>query len=359
MKFNYLVGITIALELVSCGVRETSTISTVSPTKNLPPPLSDADCFQSEPQLDPATDYLGHFKAKSNQWITKAAGPHHRGRDVFVRTNEPLWAIGRFTYGPLDQPLQGEKVSVYLSITCNGVWQRVGESKTTTHDHPHESVYGVKDNGGRIYFDLSTALSQPIPEGRHKVTFVVAGDHSTVSAYLRVVGPDTKIVVSDVDGTLTSSEYAAVQQIVTGALPHAHPGAAQLMHKLKAQGYEIYYLTARPEWMVEDTRKWLSVRNFPLGIINTTQSFLGANGTQAESFKVGELQGLKLLTGIVPMFAFGNKSSDVAAFGQSGIAAKNSYYYQLAGDALGGTIHSDYTKLQTTIPYALTSFVEP
>jgi phosphatidate phosphatase LPIN len=53
-----------------------------------------------------------------------------------------------------------------------------------------------------------------------------------------------KIVISDVDGTITKSD------VLGHVLPKfghdwSHPGCCDLFTKIKANGYEILYLTAR------------------------------------------------------------------------------------------------------------------
>jgi phosphatidate phosphatase PAH1 len=155
-------------------------------------------------------------------------------------------------------------------------------------------------------------------------------------------------VVTDVDGTLTSSELAAVTSVIGLPDPEAHPGAADMLRAFYQRGYYIYYLTARPEWLMQITRDWINARGFPPGVINTTQSKIGANGDGAATFKTGELKLLKAKTDITPSYAFGNKASDVTAFLAAEIQAKNSYYYELDGDLGQGIRHNDYQQLVRT-----------
>ncbi len=44
----------------------------------------------------------------------------------------------------------------------------------------------------------------------------------------------------------------------------AYPGAVELLQKLKHQGHEIYYLTARPAEHSDGTIKWLRAQGFPV-----------------------------------------------------------------------------------------------
>lgn len=307
-------------------------------------PLPDDQCEASLPPLDRNAHAKSEFKHGASKILALGQSPHHRGRDVLIREGEPVWALAKFTYGPFDQGIADEKIAVYFSMNCNGQWNQLGEG-LTSDGHQHEPVYGVKDDRGRFSFNLSKANNGNLPLGRHKVAFVVLADQTMTSLYVNVVSREAHIVVTDVDGTLTNSEYAAVNQIISGAMPDSHPGAAALMKLFKEKNYYVYYLTARPEWLMDGTRQWLKNKGFPLGTINTTQSFFGANGSEAEKFKITELHQLRELTGIVPKYAFGNKSSDVSAFTRSDIAADRSYYFHLQGDPMGGHNHRNYNQL--------------
>jgi phosphatidate phosphatase PAH1 len=125
----------------------------------------------------------------------------------------------------------------------------------------------------------------------------------------------------------------------------AHPGAADAMKALAGRGFLLFYLTARPDWLVVRTRRWLALRGFPPGILHTTVTSTGVMGDAAAAFKSRELTLLKDATGIVPEIAFGNMPSDVATYAAAGIPAARAYFYRLDGDARGGVTHADYRAL--------------
>ncbi|CDW81529.1 UNKNOWN [Stylonychia lemnae] len=67
---------------------------------------------------------------------------------------------------------------------------------------------------------------------------------------------DTKIIISDVDGTITKSD------LLGHLLPRfgrdwSHPGIAKLFNDIKSNGYEFLYLTARPIGMADTTRDYI------------------------------------------------------------------------------------------------------
>ena len=311
----------------------------------------DAEVGPTECALRPACDGAPPDPGSKRAWvhttssITAALGsPRHRGRDLFQLAGGPTWLLAKFAYGTVDKDIKDEDVDVYLQRGCAGPWKKLGTFKTT-NDGAHATVEGIVDTGGRLYVDLGTTGEAPLPLGKHRVHFVVGGDLSTTDQFIEVVPKTARIAVTDMDGTLTTSEYAAWTDYVGGAPPDAHPGAADALTTLAKRGYHLFYLTARPEWLMGRTREWIPLRKFPPGIVHTTLSGLGASGTAATTFKTEELALLKADTGIVPSFAFGNKDTDVAAFVNAKVPGSGCYYYDMAADPKGGTVHKDYAKL--------------
>ncbi len=316
----------------------------VGPTECPPRPACDAPL----PDVGPKRSW----RHTSSSLTSKAGPARHRGRDLFVRKDGPQWALGKFAYGSLgvgfvDDDIKDEDVDVWLLRDCGSTWTKVGTYRTT-EDGEHATVEGVEDTGGRVYVDLRKDLPVPLGVGRHRIRFVVAGDLSAADQFVEVLPDGAKIAVSDIDGTLTTSEFAAWTDYVSLPPPGAHPGAPEALTALARRGYYLFYLTARPEWLTQKTREWLPLRGFPTGIVHTTLSKGGAL-TGADAYKTGELALLKSATGITPSYAFGNKDTDVTAYTNAKIEpASNCFYFQLEGDAKGGTVHSDYAKLVPT-----------
>jgi hypothetical protein len=273
--------------------------------------------------------------------VTVALGAaRHRGRDLLLREGDPQWALAKFAYGLNDDDLNDEEVDVWLLRDCTH-WERLGTVTTTRDAAPHAPVEGVEDNGGRVYFPIPTARRLGL--GWHKVLFVVRGDHSTAEQWIRVVPASARVAVTDVDGTLTESENAAFLSLLTGPPPAANPGGPELIRTLVERGYELVYLTARPEWLAPGTHQWLTLRGFPRGIVHTTLGLTGALGTAAERFKTEELRALHSRFGRPVDIAIGNTDSDVAAYTHAMVPAR--YYYRFAGDVRGGSRVDDYHTL--------------
>jgi phosphatidate phosphatase PAH1 len=202
----------------------------------------------------------------------------------------------------------------------------------------------VADSGGRVFFQVPA--DRVLGIGRHRVRFVVAGDLTATEAFVEVVPPGTRVFVSDVDGTLTTDENAEFVGLLSGTLPDANPDAASVLTLLAGMGYRPWYLTARPEWLVERTREFLAERGFPPGILHTTLSATGASGADAAAFKTEELE-LQAQKGLTPVYAFGNTDSDAQAYAAGGVAPDGQrIFYQFSDDAFGGRRIEAYAELQ-------------
>jgi hypothetical protein len=304
-----------------------------------PPPACDAP----PPPPGPARA----FRHKRSSLITALGPPQHRGRDLLLTPSAPQWVLAKIAYAPSDKDLSDEDVDIHLLRGCGPSWEKIGTFRTTAGENSHPTVLGVADQGGQIFVELSR-ITRPLDVGRHRVRLVVAGDGSATDLFIEVLPPGARVAVTDIDGTLTESEMAVASEIAGGRIPEAHPGAAELMHTLVGRGYHLFYLTARPDWLVARTRAWLALRGFPPGILHTTTSSTGVIGEAAAAFKAGEIGALRAATGIIPDYAFGNMPSDVATYGAAGIAPSRTFYFSLIGDLRGGVGHADYRSLLPT-----------
>lgn len=322
---------------------DTGTVDTAP--VDAPPPtcLPRPKCDEPPPAPGPKKG----FRHTTSGW---GGGPNHRGRDLFLKPGSKQWALAKFAYGAPtpDNDAQDEDVDVYLLRDCGATWTKVGTYRTT-NDGAHATVEGVEDTGGRIYVDLSAVEPIPLGVGRHRVHFVMTGDNSTTDQYIEVLPPDAKIVVTDIDGTLTTSESASWSEAFGGTPPGANPGSADVMNVFAKKGYYLFYMTARPEFFVQKTRDWLRDKGFPTGLVHTTFSSIGETGSAGIAYKTGELAMLKSATGITPEYGFGNTDTDTNAYENAKITpASNRYFYKYNTDLKGGTTHDDYSKLVPT-----------
>src|SRR5262249_1208832 len=156
------------------------------------------------------------------------------GRDLLLNPEDPQPVIAKFSYGLFDKDLKDEDVNLYLLRDCGGAWEFLGTSRTTQDDE-HETVEGVDDTGGRIYFQVPPGKRPGL--GRHRVRLVGRGDLSSTDVFLEVVPAGAPVFVSDVDGTLTLSETEEFPALLSGKLPGMNPDASAALHVLASKGY--------------------------------------------------------------------------------------------------------------------------
>lgn len=272
------------------------------------------------------------------------AVPYHRGRDLFINPGKPQTIIAHFTYGLANVNLVDEDVEIYVQRDCTSGWESLGTATTTTKNAPHASVEGIDDSGGHVYFTIPAG--KELGPGRHRVRLIVRGDGSSTDLFLDIVPPETPIFVSDVDGTLTSSEDVEYAAVLVGAIDGTHQDAPEALQALAAKGYRPLYLTARPEWLLQRTRDFLDARGFPPGIVHTTASFVGEYGYDggAASFKTGDLATIAANASLDPTFGFGNMPTDSQAYATAIADPQKRIFYQISGDYTGRRIDS-YTEL--------------
>jgi hypothetical protein len=304
---------------------------------NCPPPPA---CDAPPPAPSPTTSWRNLLTR-----LTVAKGaPRHRGRDLFLREGDPAWALGKFAYGVIDDDLNDEDVEVFLLRNC-ATWERLGEARTSTDRAPHPPIEGVDDTGGRVYLPITP--ERPLAVGWHRVRFVVRGDHSAADQWIRVVPRDSRFVVTDIDGTLTDNENAQFTSLLTGRPPGMNPGGPAVLNALVSRGYEVLYLTARPEWLYPTTHTWLRDNGFPRGVVHTTLGLTGALGGAAVTFKTQEIAAMRARFGAAPEVGIGNTDSDVTAYTTQSVRSR--FYYRYTGDVMGGTRVDDYNALAASL----------
>jgi phosphatidate phosphatase LPIN len=71
-----------------------------------------------------------------------------------------------------------------------------------------------------------------------------ASGAADLTAYIYLLRWDTRLVVSDVDGTITRSDLLG-HVLPTLGVDWSHPGITQLFHNIDSNGYQIMFLSSR------------------------------------------------------------------------------------------------------------------
>ena len=243
--------------------------------------------------------------------------PFHMVHDLVVGPAQNQVITGKFDYGPVfHKDLEHERVHVYLYGTGMSSWLKIGTYTT--------------DWDGKIY----ATIPQRGP-GEYIIKMVVAGDLSTAYGFMTVLDPGRKAVVFDIDGTLTTNDFEAVKDYIGAGDANAYYYASNLAALYRLRGYQIIYLSARPYWLVRETREWFKKKGFPDTILHATlnnnDSF---NAALAQAYKTEYLSYLKNSVSIDLVAAYGNSSGDIGAYASAGIPVTGTY---IIGDMAGSS----------------------
>uniref|UniRef100_H0X9G9 phosphatidate phosphatase n=1 Tax=Otolemur garnettii TaxID=30611 RepID=H0X9G9_OTOGA len=145
---------------------------------------------------------------------------------------------------------------------------------------------------------------------------------------------DDKVIISDIDGTITRSISIGGHILPTLGKDWTHQGIAKLYHKVSQNGYKFLYCSARAIGMADMTRgylHWVNERGtvLPQGpLLLSPSSLFSALHREViekkpEKFKVQCLTDIKNLffPNTEPFYAaFGNRPADVYSYKQVGVS---------------------------------------
>ena len=136
---------------------------------------------------------------------------------------------------------------------------------------------------------------------------------------------DARFIVVDLDHTVVDSGFAHVLM----GMARPMPGAAEALRALQKGGYNLIYLTHRPDLMTVKSKNWLTNNEFPRAplLVSTLEEAIGDSG----KFKTGRIKTLRekfpnLAVGI------GDKFTDAEAYAANGMTAYVIPHYKRKGD---------------------------
>lgn len=251
----------------------------------------------------PNAGKAGHFRHFSSSVISALGDPKHRGFDLVTSASSTTQKLeGWISYTIVDKALEDEDVDVFACRA--GQWSRVGTARTDDEGH----------------FTLGLSGADRLPIGMRDLFVSVVGDR-TGTGFLGYVAPDgAPLIVSDVDGTLTSSENAFLETIALGIEPSARAGAPNAYAAATTKGFQLVYVTARGNQYTQATRDWLDHKGFPRGPVRLSPSFITLPGGDTIDYKTQTLSALSA-AGLQIAAGVGNRASDVTAYTNTALPA--------------------------------------
>uniref|UniRef100_A0A1A7YBP2 phosphatidate phosphatase n=1 Tax=Iconisemion striatum TaxID=60296 RepID=A0A1A7YBP2_9TELE len=223
------------------------------------------------------------------------------------------------------------------------------KDESSSSDEEHRSTNQVAEScqtemllsSGSICYKKTLRLtsdqlaSLQLKEGPNEVVFSVTTQyqgtcrcHGTIYLW----SWDDKIIISDIDGTITRSDTLG-HILPTLGKDWTHQGIARLYHKVSLNGYKFMYCSARAIGMAGMTRgylHWVNERGtmLPMGPVLLSPSSLFSAFHREVIEKKPEKFKIECLTDIKHLFypntepfyaAFGNRATDVYSYKEVGI----------------------------------------
>src|SRR5262245_6827507 len=305
MRTSWLLASVVA-GVISC----TTGAGTVGADPEEAGPSDDGKAGTAEPAVPevrcaeaPGAGEAGSFRHAKSTLISHLGDPRHRGLGLVASADSATQRLeGWMSYAVIDKALEDEDVDVFACRA--GQWHRIGTARTDDEGH----------------FALALSGDSRLPIGMRDMFVSVVGDRTGVG-FLGYVAPrGTQLVVSDVDGTLTSSENAFVETIAFGIEPDARAGAAQAFAGATMRGKQLIYVTARGNQYTGATRDWLEHKGFPRGPVRLSSSFITLPGGDTVDYKTQTIAAL-VAAGFDVSAGVGNRASDVTAYTNTGVSA--------------------------------------
>lgn len=244
-------------------------------------------------------------------------------------------------------PRSGHTVSIKinglmvpLSMTLNNEGHGYFSTSETVQTNYRfwSALFGVSEPQPHQMTDTATSAQLEqlnLKKGQNSVDYQVrtsSGSLVSTSATIFLLDSTQRFVVSDIDGTITRSDFRGFLLPALGISDWKHDGVVQLYRLISEQGYMMIYLSSRAIGQADTTRNYLySLResNFslPAGpILLQANSVLSALKTEVvdgnpEVQKIAKLARVRGIfnnargEGNNPLYAaYGNRDTDIMAY---------------------------------------------
>jgi phosphatidate phosphatase PAH1 len=272
------------------------------------------------------------FRHLGSKLLASLYQPWHMVHDSLVAAGQPATLVGKFDYDAvLHKDLEDERVHVYLYGSGMSGWEYLGSQ--------------LSNSDGKISLSIA-----PRPVGEYRVRMVVEGDGSAVEGYLSVVDPAREAVLFDIDGTLTINDFEAYADYAGLKTASAYYYAPEVVRAYQQKGYQIIYLTARPYWVTRDAREWFGRQQLLGWHYRSNPYGDGPIPPNTEQHKTDYVRYLRETVGLKIVRAYGNATTDIAAYAKGGIAKADTWIIgEHAGKDGTQAIRGDYAYHYSTV----------
>jgi phosphatidate phosphatase LPIN len=191
-------------------------------------------------------------------------------------------------------------------------------------------------------------MSLNLKPGMNTITYKVRTSlqgHQAITGNIYLWPHDAKVIISDVDGTVTRSDFLGQVMPFVGK-DWSQPGIAPLYTNIRRNGYYIMYLTSRAIGQSKQTKDFLQSvyqdgKMLPLGpVVMSPDRLISSFKREVvyrrpEKFKIATLKDIKKLfpAGHSPFYAgFGNRETDSISYRAVGVSFENIFIINPQGN---------------------------
>lgn len=235
-----------------------------------------------------------------------------------------------------------------------------------------KDIHMYKDMNGEVYFedDENAGATRDIKvptdehlrmmdlrEGANDVKFIATTSHMCARAKIWLWATDVKLIVTDIDGTITRSDTRGHLYSRMGIKWH-HTAVSDCFQKLSTMGYKIIYLTARSITMDTKTRKYLCDLDLPSGpLLLSPKTMMQAFTSEVISrdSKLGKFNHLMNVVQLFPncvnpiVAGFGNNENDEWAYSGAGIPNSHIFILNKRSEIVCGHGRTSYESISGEI----------
>lgn len=203
-------------------------------------------------------------------------------------------------------PDQKTALEARLERTARGGMAGITGTSIVFYVHEQRLGESVTDDMGvaRLACELPADATHFRAEARH------AGDTLKGEGLVFRFPPGRPVIVCDIDGTVSMTHYRELVFDEHDLASRPFENAASVLTKLNER-FGLVYLTARPGFLLEKSKRWLDANGFPRAPVITTPSLAESLGVQ--KFKAQRIAHLKRVLGRVGI-GIGNADTDSEAY---------------------------------------------
>lgn len=290
--------------------------------------------------------------ADSSGALTNAPAPQ-----AVARSLPPARSSAELMDGEDDVVLKESSITAaeLLAAAEREQLQKLQDEQMAPMFDPNDSCFSLTPTSEQL-----AALD--LKPGPNTIRFTVESSAAEVDCRIFLWGPDIKIVISDVDGTITRSDVLGHVLPAVGR-DWSHVGVAGLYTEIARHGYKFMYLTARPIGMASTTRDFLhSVTQggarLPNGPVLMSPNRLVESFTREvirrkpQEFKIAALREVRSLFPIDynPFHAgFGNRDTDVISYRAVGLLPHRIIVVNTAAELLVNSVRYESAASYSTL----------